>query len=129
MGKKQWTIVLRSLWGKYWQIFHRQTDLEDTLLSKHTTSRFPTIINWCFLSGTRRKYADISVFTLTVSKKRKEKKNLQLPTMITQSHLVPGKQIQALHFPRTDFCRRALKRWNASDAAQKSTESLSEVCV
>lgn len=30
---------------------------------------------------------------------KKQKKKLQLPTMITQSHLVPGKQIQALHFP------------------------------
>lgn len=29
----------------------------------------------------------------------KKKKKLQLPTMITQSHLVPGKHIQALHFP------------------------------
>ncbi len=26
-------------------------------------------------------------------------KKLQLPTVITRSHLVPGKQIQALHFP------------------------------
>lgn len=87
MGKKQWTIVLRSLWGKYWQIFHRQTDLEDTLLSKHTSSRFPTIINWCFLSGTRRKYADISVFTLTVSKKRKGKKK---SSTTYNDHTVPS---------------------------------------
>lgn len=79
--------MLRSLWGKYWQIFHRQTDLEDTLLSKHTSSRFPTIINWCFLSGTRRKYADISVFTLTVSKKRKEKKK---SSTTYNDHTVPS---------------------------------------
>lgn len=32
-------------------------------------------------------------------------------------------------FPRTDFWRCAPKRWNASDAAQKSAESLSEACI
>lgn len=59
----------------------------------HTSSCSQTVIfDVCFQEPGE------SMLTL-FSLHSKKKKRLQLPTVITQSHLVPGKQIQALHFP------------------------------
>lgn len=52
------------------------------------------------------------LYSHCLKKKVGKKKKLQLPTVITQSHLVPGKQNPGSPFPRTDFpemCSKKMK--------------------
>lgn len=52
-----------SQWGKFLRHITTKTDI--TVLPKYDV--------WCFLSVTKREYADINIFTLTDSKKKKKK--------------------------------------------------------